>query len=229
VNLKKATLAAAVCATLAFVYPNLALFLIYVAVMAAGGRDAAHSSIPATAMWMWLPSLGLAAFLIVFFREQCGRASSPTRRKVARIGAALMGAQAAWLAVSTVQTGLRAAASTVSHGSPWALVRMTLSGLAGSALWAALLSRFASEEDPLQDASTKLLALILAADEAVIGLWSLFGFAPTLRAQWRWEYSGFWMLLLLMAYESMVWISAFVFLLSVWRFRARAAVPEDVS
>jgi energy-coupling factor transporter transmembrane protein EcfT len=95
VNLKKATLAAAVFATLAFVYPNLMLFLIYVAVMAAGGREAAHSSIPATAMWVWLPSLGLAAFLIVFFREQCGRARSPTRRKVARIGAVLMGVQAA--------------------------------------------------------------------------------------------------------------------------------------
>jgi uncharacterized membrane protein len=98
---------------------------------------------------------------------------------------------------------------------------MTLSGLAGSALWAALLSRFASEEDPLQDASTKLLALILAAHTAVIGLWSICGFAPTLRAQWRWEYSGFWVVLLLMAYESVIWISLFVFLLSVWRYRTR--------
>jgi hypothetical protein len=233
VNLKKATLAAAVCATLAFVYPNLALCLIYIAVMAAGGRDAVHSSIPTTAMWLWLPSLGLAVFLIVFFREQCGRARSTTRRKVARIGAALMGMQAAWLAFSVVQTALRAASSTVSHASPWALVRMTLSGLASSVLWTALLSRFASEEDPLQDVSTKLLALILAADLAVAGLWRWYSFAPTLRAQWRWGYSSFWVVLLLTAYESVVWISAFVFLLSVWRYRAGAAeagaaAPQDV-
>jgi hypothetical protein len=169
-----------------------------------------------------LSGLGLAAFLFTFFREQCGRAGAPTRRKVARIAAALMGVWAAWLAFSAVKTVLRASSSTAVYDWPWTLVRMTLLGVVASALWSALLSRFASREDPLQDASTRLLALILAADTALAGLWQTYSLVPTLRA-WRGGYSSVWEVLLPLAIESVVWISLFVFLLSLWRFPARAA------
>ena len=73
-NLKKATLAAAVCATFAFVYPNLVRFLSNVYAMATGKLAGIHNLRLVAAMWAVLPSLGLAAFLIVFFR--CG----PRRR-----------------------------------------------------------------------------------------------------------------------------------------------------
>ena len=102
-NLKKATLAAAVCAAVAFVYPNLAQFLSYIYAMAAVKLAGIHTLRQVEAIWAVLPSLGLAAFLIVFFREQCGHVRSKTRRTAARIGALLLGVQAALQAAGMVQ------------------------------------------------------------------------------------------------------------------------------
>ena len=252
-NLRKATLAAAVCATLAFVYPNLAQFIWLVYERTAGRLPGMHVLRQVEAMWAVLPSLGLAAFLIVFFREQCGNAQSQTRRRVARIAEALKGVQAALQGVALIQTisklGL---ASFAASYNPWGVVvRLTLSGVAASALWTVLLSRFAAEESPFQGAGTRPLPLILAADLAVAGLWNAYSFMPTLRQMWASSTRGdllqvspghvtqfygpwvFWVTLLALALGSLVWISAFVFLLSVWRYRARAAeagaaVPQDV-
>ena len=224
-SLKKAALAAAVCTALEFVPPRFATLLWYLNSMTTGERAGIQSLSQAAAMWAFLPSLGLAVFLTTLFLEQCGRARSPTRRRVARIGAALMGVQAVLQGALLVKTisGLGPASSTVTYELPWTLVRMTLSGVAASALWTALLSRFAAEDDPFQGAATRPLALILAADTAIAGLWATCGFAPTLRAVWAQERYMAWVSLLATALDSLVWVSLFVFLLSVWRCRTRAA------
>ena len=222
-NLKKATLAAAVCASVALVYPGLAQFIWLAYERAAGTLPGIHILRQVGAMCTLLSSLVLAAFLIVFFREQCGHANSQTRRKVAGIGAALMGVHAALQGVALIQTipKLGLASFAASHNSWGVVVRLTLSGVAASALWTVLLSRFAAEESPSQGAGTRLLALILAADMAVAGLWFTYGFVPVLRQMWASEFNMRWLSLLAMALDNILWISLFVFLLSVWRYRAR--------
>jgi hypothetical protein len=230
-NLKWAGLAAAVCVAIATVYPNLAQFVWNVQWMAAGRG---HPGLPllsqAEAMWMFLPSLGLTAFLTTLFLEQCGRAVSQTRRKVARIGALLMGVQTALQGAVMVQRVFLLRLRPASVATSWALVRVMLAGVVLSALWTALLSAFATQEDPFQDAATRPLALILAADTAVVaGLWSTYSYVPILKRQWYWGFDAAWRMLLSLAINDLVRISLVVFLLSVWRFRARAAVTQDVS
>ncbi len=102
-----------------------------------------------------------------------------------------------------------------------ALGRITLAGFVVSVLWTALLSRFAAEENPLQDAPARLLALVLAADTAVAGLWRTYSFAPTLRNMWASQFKMLWLAILATALENLVWLSLFVFLLSVWRYQMR--------
>jgi hypothetical protein len=235
VNLKKATLAAAVCASVQFVYPNLVLFLSYVYAMATGKLAGIHNLRQVAAMWAVLPRLGLAAFLIVFFREQCGNAQSQTRRLVARIGAALMGVQAALQGALLIVAIAGQTPASFAYYYLWgALTQMALSGVAASALWTALLIVFAREDGPFQGAGTRPLPLILAADLAVAELWFTYSFVPTLRQMWAsstpWV---FWVTLLELALGILVCLSLFVFLLSVWRYQARAAepgaaVPQDV-
>ncbi|MGA3099910.1 MAG: hypothetical protein ABSF25_25940 [Bryobacteraceae bacterium] len=248
-NLKKATLAAAVCASVAFVYPNLAQFIWLVYERVAGRLPGLHILRQMGAMCTLLSSLGLAAFLIVFFREQCGHANSQTRRTVAGIGAALMGVHAALQGAALIQTISRQTPAFFAYYNSWAvLTQMALSGVAASALWTVLLIRFAAEESPLQGAGTRPLPLILAADLAVALLWRTYSFVPTLRAMWSTSVRGgllqvspgrvmqfdgpweFWVSILTLALENLVWISLFVFLLSVWRYQARSAAlsPQDL-
>jgi hypothetical protein len=246
VNLKKATLAAAVCASVAFVYPNLTQFIWLAYERAAGRLPGIHILRQVGAMCTLLSSLGLAAFLVVFFREQCGHANSQTRRTVAGIGAALMGVHAALQGVALIQTisRLGLASFAASHSSWGFVVRLTLSGVAASAPWTVLLIRFAAEESPLQGAGMGPLPLILAADLAVALLWRTCSFVPTLRAMWSTSVRGgllqvspghvmqfdgpweFWVSILTLALEDLVWISLVVFLLSVWRFRG-SRIPDS--
>jgi hypothetical protein len=98
------------------------------------------------------PRLALGAFLVTLFIEQSGRAAARPRRVAAGIGAVLMGLEAA-LAFALVVTP-----SSIANRDPWSLVWRTIFGVFTSALWAALMSRFAAEDNPFQGAATSLLA-----------------------------------------------------------------------
>jgi hypothetical protein len=204
VNLKWAALAAAVCVALGL-DPILFLGLKPYSMAPWAHVDSLRQAV---GIWVLAPRLALVAFLVILFLEQSGRVTARPRRTVAGVGAVLMGVEAA-LALALV-----VAPTSIASYDLWSRVWRTVFGVFASALWAALLSRFAAEDNPFQGAATRLLALILAAETAFRGLWWTYDFVRW--APWNppWRVLGHNVAL------ELAWISVLVFLLSVRAYGA---------
>lgn len=223
-NLKKAALVAAVCTILGF--DPVAYFGLNSVSMAPWAHVGGLRQ--AVLIWALLRNLALAAFLVAIFLEQSGRITARPRRVTAGVAAVLMGVQVALACVLVLTPALIA-----SYG-PRALA-LAIFGVAARALWVALLSCFALRDNPYQRAVTRGLALVLAAETAVGGLNWVYASAPMMFHVFSWppdawgargNYSAERELLAIVAVW-LTWISVLVFLLSVWRFQARAAEAVD--
>ena len=205
-NLKWAALAAAVCVALGL-DPILFLGLKPYSMAPWAHVEALRVAV---GIWALAPRLALVAFLVTLFIEQSWRAAARPRRVVAGIGAVLMGVEA------TLAFALVVLRTSIASHDPWSLVWRMIFGVFTSALWAALLSRFAAEDNPFQGAATRLVALILAAETAFRGLWWTYEFVRPAPWNTPWRVLGQHIAL------ELAWISVLVFLLNIWQRQARA-------
>ena len=101
--------------------------------------------------------------------------------------------------------------------------RLTLAGFVVSVLWTALLSRFAAEGEPAPRRPGKAAGACPGSRYGRRRAVAHVQLRADSEEMWASEFKMLWLAILATALENLVWLSLFVFLLSVWRYRARAA------